>query len=83
MVNVKIPKAPTLKLTKKENDNSKSTTIFVEIGPNLREVLFSMVNKVYNCSNDPIYYKIAFEPIYKIIKRLVDQRDNGQQGELE
>ena len=53
-------------------------TVYVEIGPNLRAVLQSMVDKVYTCNTDSTYYKIAFEPIYQIIKRMVEQKDKGE-----
>ena len=53
-------------------------TVYVVIGPNLRAVLQSMVDKIYTCNTDSTYYKIAFEPIYQIIKRMVEQKDQGE-----
>ena len=66
-------------MTPPKKEEPIRNTVYVEIGPNLKSVLCSMVDKVYNCSLDSTYYKMAFEPIYQIIKRLVDQK----KGDLE
>ena len=56
-------------------------TTYIEIGPNLKTVLLSMVNKVYTASASATYYKMAFEPIYHIIKRLITQKEE-EEGEM-
>jgi len=68
----------TKKITKEVQDvedNIFEKKIYVEIGPNLRTVLKAMVDKVYTCNSDSTYYKMAFEPIYHIIQRMVDQKE--------
>ena len=64
-------------MTPPKKPDSSDTTVYVEIGPNLAAVLKSMVDKVYTCHTDSTYYKMAFEPIYHIIKKLIHQRESG------
>jgi len=60
---------------KKEQELSKK--VYVEIGPNLANVLKGMVDKVYTGNASSTYYKMAFEPIYHIIKRMLEDKPEG------
>ena len=66
-------------MTPPKKTGTSDTKVYVEIGPNLKHVLLAMVGKVYNANHDATYYKMAFDPIYQIIKKMIQDREH--QGE--
>lgn len=60
------------KATVKPKEN-KEVTMYIEIGPNLKDLLTSMVQKSITCSSNPVYYKMIYEPICELLKHFIEQ----------